>query len=176
MAPKPPGTRSLAATPLITMPCRSSKASDLACSLRVWSGSTGGRSDQRPLTVGGPECDGSDPRPKPGRRLRRLGDAPRAPDTPGVPIPGRPPGCQPAAGARPLSLLVRVPFGWSAPPGPPGPVPFPEPGPRPGPASPAGPGPGAHDLPAESKVRSGARVSFVTRPAQTRSQIVTAIA
>ncbi len=154
----------------ITMPCRSSKASALACSLRVWSGSTGGSSDQRPLTVGGPACDGSDPRPKPGRWFRRPAEGP------GLPNPGRPPGGRPAAGAWPLPALFVRPFSRPVSPSPPDPVPVPEAGPWPGPASPAGRGPGTHDLPAESSVRNGAMVSLVTRPAHTRSQMAAAIA
>src|SRR5215475_10884403 len=66
MAPKPPGTRSLPATPLMTMPYRSRSERALACSRLVGSVSACGTSDQRPLTVGGPVCDGSDPRPNPG--------------------------------------------------------------------------------------------------------------
>src|SRR5882757_363559 len=156
MAPKPPGSRSLPTTPLMTMPYRSSSDSALACSRLVGSVSPGGTRDQRPLTVGGPVCDGSAPRPNPGRLVSRPAAGPRwlaygdwspcPPDGCTCPF-GRPFGV-PAPTANSAALAAG-----------PGPDCF---------------GPGAQDLPVASRVRSGASVSLVSMPAQTRSQIAAA--
>src|SRR5262249_54931024 len=111
-----------------------------------------GTSDHRPLTVGGPACDGSDPRPNPGRLapsrpVDRAGPWPRA---------GWPDGQ-----AEPPVSVPRLP------------LPFAAPGDS---TAWMALGPGAHDSPALSTGRNGASVSLVIMPAQTRSQIAAATA
>ena len=144
--------------PLVRMPCRSSSVRASACSRLVGSGSGSGSSDHRPVTVGGPVRLAIPMRPEPGLRVPM---AARLAGRAAAPSPDRP------------ARRRACPAHWTCP------RPF-DPG-APVPARPSGP-PRPSGLavatgrPEPRTVRSGARVSLVSRPAHTRSQIAAATA
>ncbi len=134
------------------MPYRSSSEMAMACSRRVGSRSGGGSSDQRPLTVGGPLRDGQHG-PAVARPPPPAAPAPRRPDSWSRPPP---PECR-----RPAPTCALAGHGLAD---------------GRAAAGRLGRVTGVTGRPLPSTVRSGASVSLVSRPAQTRSQMALATA